>query len=68
MLVWILSEPQHSYAHKPVAKWNNEDVRVWVEGLGEWAHGNYSEVFRKEVSVMGEGGGRRRREGGGSGR
>ncbi len=35
---------------KPVTKWTSEDVAEWVEGLGEWAEHNYSQIFRKEVN------------------
>ena len=44
---------------KPVRKWNNDNVMEWVEGLGEWAQHNCSEIFRKEVREKeeeGEGG------------
>ncbi len=34
---------------KPVTKWTSEDVAKWVEGLGDWAKHNYSQIFRKEV-------------------
>ena len=34
---------------KPVSHWSNSDVVSWVEGLGQWAQTNLTQVFVNEV-------------------
>ena len=36
---------------KPAIQWSREDVAEWVDGLGNWAMNNYSQLFLGEVSM-----------------
>ena len=49
LLLWVWAGAGGEFMRKPVGKWSNDDVVEWVEGLGEWAQHNYSDIFRKEV-------------------
>ena len=55
LLLWVWAGAGGEFMRKPVGKWSNDDVIEWVEGLGEWAQHNYSDIFRKEVRKMKEG-------------
>lgn len=39
----------NEFVQKPVSQWSNDDVMVWLGGLGDWASHNISRTFAKEV-------------------
>lgn len=46
---WVWSGASGEYMRKPVSHWSNSDVVNWVEGLGQWAQTNLTQVFINEV-------------------
>lgn len=50
-MFWVWAGAGGEFMRKPAIQWSREDVAEWVDGLGNWATNNYSQLFLGEVSM-----------------